>query len=45
MRQRTLLFKRLEVTEAMQVFISHRMGGGEELRARLERADTDLAVA
>ena len=43
--QRTLFFKRLEVIEPMLAFISHRMSGGMELRARLERAEIDLVVA
>lgn len=29
----------------MRAFVSHRLGGGEELRARLERVETDLATA
>ena len=40
-----MLFERLEVVEAMRAFVSHRLGGGEELRARLERVETDLATA
>ncbi|KAL6319831.1 hypothetical protein AAG906_036896 [Vitis piasezkii] len=36
---------RLEVAEAIWVFVSHRLGGGEELRARLERVKTDLVAA
>lgn len=42
--QHALLFKRLEVTEAMRTFISHRMSGGEELHTRLERTENDLAT-
>ncbi|RVW53136.1 hypothetical protein CK203_080644 [Vitis vinifera] len=45
MRQRTQLFKRLEVAEAMQAFISHRLGGREELCAKLERVKVDLVAA
>lgn len=45
MRQRTQLFKRLEVAKAMQVFISHRLGGREELCAKLERVEVDFATA
>ena len=45
MRQRTQLFKRLEVAEAMQAFISHHPSGIEELRTKLERVEADLAVA
>ncbi|RVW84079.1 hypothetical protein CK203_040544 [Vitis vinifera] len=35
-RQRALLFERLEVVEAMWTFISHRMSSGEKLHAILE---------
>lgn len=45
MRQRTQLFKRLEVAEGMQAFISHRLGGREELCTKLERVKADLAAA
>lgn len=45
MRQRTQLFKWLEVAEAMQAFISHHPGDIEELRAKLERVEADLAAA
>lgn len=41
-RQRALLFERLEVTEAMRVFMSYRMSDSEKLRTRLERAENDL---
>lgn len=45
MRQRTQLFKLLEVAEAMQAFISHRLGDREELCAKLEQVKADLAAA
>ena len=45
MRQRTQLFKRLEVAEAMQAFISHLLGGREELYAKLEPVKVDLVAA
>ena len=44
-RQRALLFEWLEVAKAMWTFISHRMSIGEELRAKLERAESNLVVA
>ncbi|RVW68390.1 hypothetical protein CK203_061697 [Vitis vinifera] len=43
--QRALLFERLEVVEAMRNFISHHMSGSEELCAKLERVESDLAAA
>ena len=43
--QRALLFERLEVAEAMRNFISHHMSGSEELCAKLERVESDLAAA
>lgn len=43
-RQCALLFERLEVTEAMRTFIFHRMSDSEELRAKLERVESDLAA-
>ncbi|RVW64410.1 hypothetical protein CK203_062542 [Vitis vinifera] len=33
------------VVEAMRVFITQKMGGSEELRTKLERAESDLAAA
>ena len=45
MRTREQLFKRLEVVEAMRAFISQYPGGIEELRARLEKVETELAAA
>ena len=44
-RQRAILFERLEVAEAMRTFISHRMSSSEELCAKLERVESDLAAA
>ena len=45
MRTRKQLFKRLKVAEAMRAFISQYPGGIEELRARLEKVEAELAVA
>ena len=45
MRQHAQLFKRLEVVEAMQAFISHHPGDIEESRAKLERVEADLVAA
>ena len=45
MRTREQLFKRLEVAEAMRAFISHHLGGIEELRSQLEKAEAELAAA
>lgn len=42
--QHALFFERLEVAEAMRTFISHRMSRSEELCAKLERVESDLAV-
>ena len=39
------LFKRLEVVEAMRAFISHHLGGVEEMRSRLEKVEAELATA
>ena len=44
-RQRALLFEWLEVAEAMRTFISHRMSDSEELHAKLEQVESDLAAA
>ena len=33
------------MAEAIQAFISHRLGSNEELCVKLERVETDLAVA
>ena len=45
MRQRALLFERLEVAEALRAFITHRVGSGEELYIKLEQVEGDLAAA
>lgn len=42
--QRALLFERLKVVETMRVFVSHHLGGGEELCSRLERVEIDLTA-
>ena len=39
------VFEWLKVAEAMRAFISHRLGGGEDLCTRLERVENDLTVA
>lgn len=44
-RQCALLFERLKVAKAMQSFVSHRLGGSEDLRSRLERSEAGLAAA
>lgn len=38
------LFKRLEVADAMQAFISNHQGSFEEMRSKLERVEADLAA-
>ncbi|KAL6322013.1 hypothetical protein AAG906_003155 [Vitis piasezkii] len=40
-----VLFKRLEVAEAMRAFISQHLGDIDELHARLEKVETELAAA
>lgn len=45
LRQHSLLFERLKVAEAMRSFISHCLGGSEDLRSRLEQSEAGLAVA
>ena len=45
MRTRAQLFKRLEVAEAMWVFISHHPGDIEEMRSKLEMVEADLDAA
>ena len=42
---REQLFKRLELVEAMHAFISQHTGGIEELRAKLEKVEAELAAA
>lgn len=44
MHTREQLFKRLEVIEAMCTFISHHLGGIEEMRSRLEKVEAELVV-
>lgn len=44
MRHHALLFEQLEIVETMKTFITHRMSGREELRAKLERVESDLAA-
>ena len=44
MRQRALVFKRLEVTKAMRAFFAQRLGSNEELRTQLKRAESNLAT-
>ena len=45
MWQCTQLFEWLDVAEAIRAFISHRLGGNEELYVKLERVEADLVVA
>lgn len=45
MLQRALLFKRLEVAEVMRAFISHYLGGSEELHPKLEWVEADLVAS
>lgn len=45
LRQHALLFERLKVAEAMRSFISHCLGGSEDLRSRLEQSEAGLAIA
>ena len=40
-----IVFEWLKFAEAMRAFVSHRLGGGEDLYTRLERVETDLTVA
>ncbi|RVW53625.1 hypothetical protein CK203_068990 [Vitis vinifera] len=44
-RQCTILFKRLEVAEAMKAFITQRMDRSEELHSKLKLAESELAIA
>lgn len=44
-RQCTILFKRLEVAEAMKAFITQRMDRSEELHSKLKLAESKLAIA
>lgn len=45
MRQRALLFKWLEVAEAMRAFFTQRLSSNEKLCTQLERAESNLATA
>lgn len=45
MRQQSSLFKRLEVIESMRVFFTQWLDENEELRAQLERTESDLVAA
>lgn len=46
MVQRCELFSDLlRIVDRMKAFISHRMGGEEELRSRLEQSEANLTVA
>ena len=45
MHTREQLFKLLEVAKAMRAFISHHLGGIEELRSRLEKVEAELVAA
>lgn len=44
MRQRTLLFKLLEVVKAMRAFITQQMDNSEELHSKLKLAENELAT-
>lgn len=44
MRQRTLLFKLLEVVEAMRVFITQQMDNSEELHSKPKLAESELTT-
>lgn len=44
-RQRALLFERLKIAESMRSFISHCLGGSEDLRSILKRLEADLTTA
>lgn len=43
-RRRDILLERLKVAKSMRAFISHRMSTTEELRARLEQVESELAA-
>lgn len=45
MRQRALLFKRLEAAKAMKAYISHNMNDSEKLHAKLKIVEGELAAA
>ena len=44
-QQRDLFSDLLRITDHMKAFISQRMSGEEELRSRLEQAETNLSAA
>lgn len=44
-QQRELFSDLLRVVDHMKAFVSHRMGGEEELRSRLEQSEANLAAA
>lgn len=44
-QRRELFSDLLRIADHMKAFVSHRMGGEEELCLRLQRSETDLAVA
>ena len=44
-QQRDLFSDLLWITDHMKAFVSQRMSGEEELRSRLEQAETNLSVA
>lgn len=45
MQQYSLIFKRLEAVETMRAYIAHNMENSEELQAKLEAIEGELAVA
>ena len=44
-QQRDLFSYLLQITDHMKTFVAQRMSGEEELRSRLEQAETNLSVA
>lgn len=44
-QQRELFSDLLRIVDHMKVFVSHHMGGKEELRSRLEQSEANLAAA
>ena len=40
-----MFFKRLEVIEVMGAFLAQKMGGNEELRSKMEQAESNLVAA
>ena len=45
MQHRAMLFKRLEATKTMRVYIAHNMDDNEELRAKLKSVEDEFTVA